>query len=72
LWVWRDDEQMRRRNLLGLLASTATLAMAGDVAEDARRGLEHFLPVQVTDRDLDEWERSVDASVLSWVPLRRR
>jgi transcriptional regulator with XRE-family HTH domain len=62
LWVWGDDEQMRRRNLLGLLASTAALtAIAGDTAEGARRGLEHLLPVQVTDRDLDEWERSVTA-----------
>lgn len=55
-----EEDDMRRRDVLHLLGGTAALGLPSDVGEHTRQGLEHLLPGDVGERDLDEWERTVD------------
>ena len=58
--ISEEVEDVRRRDLLNLLGGTASLALGSDFGEGTRLGLERFLSSDITGRDLDEWERSID------------
>ena len=55
-----EEDDMRRRDVLHLLGGTAALGLLSDFGESTRQGLERLLATGVGERDLDEWERTVD------------
>jgi transcriptional regulator with XRE-family HTH domain len=56
-----EDDEVRRRDLLNLVGGAAVLAVSSNFGEDVRQGLERVLATENSGRDIDEWERSVDA-----------
>ncbi|TMQ97505.1 hypothetical protein ETD83_19995 [Actinomadura soli] len=54
-----EDDDMKRRALLGLLATTAVAAPLARDAEQLRGTLTNTLTTDVTDRDADAWEQVV-------------
>jgi hypothetical protein len=59
-WSTGEDD-VERRTLLQLLGGVTIAGPVPGRLEHARRGVEHLLPSALSDRDLDEWERTADA-----------
>ncbi len=54
-----EEDDVRRRTLLGLVGQVAVTSPLVERLEEVRRGLDGMFPSEPTDRDADDWEQTV-------------
>lgn len=57
--VGSEEDDVKRRTLLGLVGQIAVSSPLVDRLEEVRRGLDGMFPAEPTDRDADDWEQTV-------------
>lgn len=57
--VGTEEDDVRRRRLLSLIAQLAVASPLVERLEDVRRRLDGVLSAELTDRDADDWEQAV-------------
>jgi transcriptional regulator with XRE-family HTH domain len=58
-YVDSEEDDVKRRMLLGLLGQVAVASPLVERLEEVRRGLDEVLPETPTERDADDWEHAV-------------
>lgn len=68
-----EEDDVKRRTLLGLVGQIAVGSQLVDRLEEVRRGLDGMFPAEPTDRDADDWEQvvAVYANEVGIVPAAR-
>lgn len=57
--VGGEEDDVKRRTLLGLMGQVAVTSPLIERLEEVRRGLDGMFPTEPTDRDADDWEQAV-------------